>query len=886
MVRPYEERKLALDPELIAQGRELAEQIVGQVTPFILAHTTVSVERAVLRLFGIDGVSREGIPLANVVVDALQDAGVGADGAARALARIFLHYGKSPQEAAFSLERGEISLRQLPDLPEAEVAEAARRLALPAVETITAQRRERETRMARGAGKEPYLYVIVATGNIYEDVVQARAAARQGADIVAVIRSTGQSLLDYVPYGPTTEGFGGTFATQANFRIMRQALDEVGEELGRYIRLTNYASGLCMPEIAAMGALERLDVMLNDSMYGVIFRDINMQRTFIDQYFSRLIHGFAGIVINTGEDNYLTTADAMEAAHTVLASNFINEQFAFLAGLPEEQQGLGHAMEINPQGEDSFLYEIAQAELIREVFPRSPLKYMPPTKYMTGNIFRGQVQDALFNAASVMTGQSIHLLGMLTEAIHTPLLQDRALSLESARLVFQTMRHLGGEIEFKADGIIRQRASATLRKAVSMLEEINGMGLFTALEKGMFAEISRSRQGGRGLDGVIGKSPQYLNPFLELLQPEAIRHKRPGVDEAVKVSGSVGAESPAEEQDPTSMPNSAQVLDRAQLPGSVEAQPRGSAEARAEDLAETAGLAGAQILAEAEGPAGLRDSTEAQGSAEVQSSTEAWDSENPGGVPGLSRKVDLSSVRPYGDTLDDGMVQLSLTLPVPVGDEAREAARRWASQSGFRDPQVVHAETLGEGFTFFVLYARSDVSVDFSRIEVPKLSHQRWEKAEIDALIREKIGRKLVVVGACIESDAHTVGIDAIMNMKGYNGHKGLESYHGIEAHNLGAQVSCEDLLAQADAVGADAILISQVVTQKDIHVRNLTRMVEILELEGLRQRFLLICGGPRLNYELAKELGYDAGFGPGSYAEDVASFILDRMLRGQTGLS
>nr|WP_306425081.1 OAM dimerization domain-containing protein [Acididesulfobacillus acetoxydans] len=274
--------------------------------------------------------------------------------------------------------------------------------------------------------------------------------------------------------------------------------------------------------------------------------------------------------------------------------------------------------------------------------------------------------------------------------------------------------------------------------------------------------------------------------------------------------------------------------------------------------------------------AGIEDS------AEVQSPAEARDSQNPGGVSVPSRKIDLSSVRPYGDTLDDGMVQLSLTLPVPLGEEAREAARRWASRSGFRDPQVVHAETLGEGFSFFVLYARSDVSVDFSRIKVPKLSHQRWEKAEIEALIRENIGRKLVIVGACIESDAHTVGIDAIMNMKGYNGHKGLESYHGIEAHNLGAQVSCEDLLAQADAVGADAILISQVVTQKDIHVRNLTRMVEILELEGLRQRFLLVCGGPRLNYELAKELGYDAGFGPGSYAEDVASFILDRMLRRQ----
>lgn len=241
--------------------------------------------------------------------------------------------------------------------------------------------------------------------------------------------------------------------------------------------------------------------------------------------------------------------------------------------------------------------------------------------------------------------------------------------------------------------------------------------------------------------------------------------------------------------------------------------------------------------------------------------------------------IDLKQIRPYGDTLDDGIVQLSFTLPVPYGEEAQEAARRFAMQSGFQDPKVVHAQDLGEGFSFFVLYVRSLVSVDFTGIEVPKLSHEHLEKPEIENRIRTLLGRKLVVVGACIESDAHTVGIDAIMNMKGYNSHKGLESYHEIDAYNLGAQVPCEELLVKAHEVSADAILISQVVTQKSLHLQNLTRMVELVELEGLRERFLLIAGGPRINYELAKELGYDAGFGPGTYAEDVASFILDRVL-------
>ena len=335
MTRPYQANKLQLNPVLIAEARVIAKEIVAQITPFIFSHSTVSVERTILRLFGVNGVNPEGITLPNIIVDNLREQGLLKDGAAFLTAKAHLFYGKDPQTLAEELANDEISLDNLPNYPRETLLKVAKSLALPAVKQIQQQRRTREQMISSlGEGLEPYLYVIVATGNIYEDIVQARAAAHEGADIIAVIRSTGQSLLDYVPYGPTTEGFGGTYATQANFSIMRQALDEVGQEVGRYIRLTNYCSGLCMPEIAAMGALERLDVMLNDSMYGIIFRDINMKRTFIDQYFSRLINGFAGVVINTGEDNYLTTADAMAAAHSVLASDLINEQFAFLWGLP------------------------------------------------------------------------------------------------------------------------------------------------------------------------------------------------------------------------------------------------------------------------------------------------------------------------------------------------------------------------------------------------------------------------------------------------------------------------------------------------------------------------------------------------------------------------
>ena len=301
---------------------------------------------------------------------------------------------------------------------------------------------------------------------------------------------------------------------------MRKALDEVSEELGRYIRLTNYCSGLCMPEIAAMGAFERLDVMLNDALYGILFRDINMKRTIIDQYFSRMMNAYAGVIINTGEDNYLTTADAFEAAHTVLASQFINEQFALLAGLKEEQMGLGHAFEMNPELENGFLYELAQAQMAREIFPKAPLKYMPPTKYMTGNVFKGHIQDALFNIITIMTNQRIHLLGMLTEAIHTPFISDRALSIENARYIFNNMKSISEEIVFKEGGIMEKRVNEVLNRAYKLLKEIEKEGLFKTIEKGVFAGIKRPIDGGRGLDGVVRKEKEYFNPFMELMIKE------------------------------------------------------------------------------------------------------------------------------------------------------------------------------------------------------------------------------------------------------------------------------------------------------------------------------------------------------------------------------
>jgi beta-lysine 5,6-aminomutase alpha subunit len=233
---------------------------------------------------------------------------------------------------------------------------------------------------------------------------------------------------------------------------------------------------------------------------------------------SRRFIARSGIVINTGEDNYLTTADAVEKAHTVLASQFMNEALALRAGLHHEQIGLGHAYEIDPWIEDSFLIEIAQAQLVRQIFDRHPIKWMPPTKHKTGDIFLAHVHDALFDLAGVATKQSIELLGMFSEAVQNPLLMDRYLALKATRMVHGAARHLSDEIEFKKDGIVARRAAAVLDAACTLLEEVRAATIWKSIGRGDFADVKRERTGGRGFEGVLERARDYTNPLLAALE--------------------------------------------------------------------------------------------------------------------------------------------------------------------------------------------------------------------------------------------------------------------------------------------------------------------------------------------------------------------------------
>jgi beta-lysine 5,6-aminomutase alpha subunit len=515
--------KLQLDAAQIREARTLARRVGKPIVNTAKKHTTVSVERATLRLAGLQGADSEGTPWVNRLADVVR-ADVGLEHGVALPVWDALRRGEAGDllELAQKASAGSITFR-LPQDKDAVRASAAARTAVgKGIKQIDRRRVERERMIAKvgDAPRKPWIYLIVATGDIYEDIPQAQAAAREGADVIAVIRSTGQSLLDFVPEGATREGFAGTYATQENFRLMRAALDETSKELGRYVRLTNYASGLCMPEIAALAGLERLDMMLNDSMYGILFRDINPIRTFVDQRFSRQVHARAGIIINTGEDNYLTTADAVEAAHTVTTSQLLNEYFGKEAGLEDWQLGLGHAFEIDPEVPDSFRLELAHAMLARDLFPNAPLKWMPPTRHMTGDVFRGYLLDGFFNLVGALTDQSILLVGMMTEAVVTPWLSDRDLALQNVRYVMNAAGNLHEDFHPAPGGFIVNRAREVLGDSIQLLTDIENHdnGLLDAIADGTFGLMKRPAHKGRGLDGVAKKARDYYNPATEILE--------------------------------------------------------------------------------------------------------------------------------------------------------------------------------------------------------------------------------------------------------------------------------------------------------------------------------------------------------------------------------
>jgi beta-lysine 5,6-aminomutase beta subunit len=253
-----------------------------------------------------------------------------------------------------------------------------------------------------------------------------------------------------------------------------------------------------------------------------------------------------------------------------------------------------------------------------------------------------------------------------------------------------------------------------------------------------------------------------------------------------------------------------------------------------------------------------------------------------GGVAGEvgGKAVREAFILPYGDHHNDGLVQVSFTLQVPDGPLGDEAARQVMRLMALKDPQVAESTPLGDAYTFFVGYGKLSRPVELGKLKVARPLWEKLDAGEIEDLARRKLGSPVVVVGAATGFDAHTVGLDAILNYKGFAGDHGLEAYSCFRVVNMGSQVPNESLVARAWIEKADAILVSQVVTQGNVHLSNLTNLVELVEAEGWRDKVVLVAGGPRITHALAIELGYDAGFGPGTRPGDVASYLCQEVVK------
>jgi beta-lysine 5,6-aminomutase alpha subunit len=513
--------KLNLDQGAVLLARELARRAGEPVTQLAHTHTTVSIERAVLRLGGLDGADPGGMPWVNRLTDAVRASAGLEHGIALPVWDALRAGGYRDLRAlAEAAATGQARFR----IPAGRAATTARELAVRAItagmSALDRQRAQR-ARMTDDLADSPFpwVYLTVGAGDAGQAIAHAQSAARDGADVIAVIRSAGQALLDYVPVGVTPDGAAGSYATRENFLLMRAALDQTSRELGRYVRLTSYASGLCMPEIATLAGLERLDMMLSDCMHGILVRDINPLRTFIDQRFSRAIAARAGIVVSPGEESFISPAPAAlpapAAAPAVIASQLLNEYFGREAGLETWQLGFGHGLELNPAGPDSFLIELAQAQLVRELFPGAPLKYMPPTTRVTEDVLAGCLLDAFFNLAGLMTDQSILCVGLLPDGADLPFRADRELALANISYVRAAAGRLG--LSFAPDPFIVDRAHQVLDEAVTLLRRISTDGLLNAIADGTFGAARRPPGGGHGLDGVVTRADGYFNPVTEIL---------------------------------------------------------------------------------------------------------------------------------------------------------------------------------------------------------------------------------------------------------------------------------------------------------------------------------------------------------------------------------
>lgn len=650
----------------------------------------------------------------------------------------------------------------------------------------------------------------IASGRFEDDIRRMRMAAWHGADHIMVIRTAGQSHFESLLEG-TPQGVGGIPITRKQVRAQRKALDYIEDEVGRPINYHSYVSGVAGPEIATMFAEEGVNGAHQDPQYNILYRNINMLRSFVDAAEAKSIMAWADMAQIDGAHNANATAiEAWKVMPELMVQHAINTMFSVKVGMEKENICLSTVPPTAPPA-PSMRIDLPYAVALRELFKEYKMRAQMNTKYMESSPREATVTHVLNLLISQLTSVDIQSTITPDEGRNVPWHIYNVEAVDTAKQAFAGMDGLNSILEIKRhNSELSDKVRELKEKAILFMEEILEVGgYFNAVEKGFFVDsgsyperngdgIIRKIDGGVGADTIYERDQEYMAP----------------------VTAHFGYNN-IEQYDELLIDNPAELIN-----GSTFENPD-------------------KII--------FIDELDKNDNVHVR----------------LEKNKKLrhnNKIKPEMEWLGDGIILITLFLPIEERT-AEFAALEIGKKMGLKDVEVIHKEIMQEAEgTRIELKGRVDFTIDLDDLTIP-------EEPEImsDEELRKSIEeRPMKIVAGTVGEDEHSVGLREIIDIK----HGGIEQY-GIESHILGTSVPLEKLVDAAIELDADAILSSTIISHDDIHYRNMKKLHELCIEKGIRDKIILIAGGTQVSNELARENGMDGGFGRGTKGADVASFLI-----------
>ena len=655
----------------------------------------------------------------------------------------------------------------------------------------------------------PVITTEIASGRFEDDIRRMRMAAWHGADHLMVIRTTGQSHIDGLLEG-TPEGVGGVPITRKQIRASRKACDLIEDEVGRKINFHSYVSGVAGPEVAVLFAEEGINGAHQDPQYNVLYRNVNMYRSFVDAASAKLVMADAGIFQIDGAHNANATAkEGWSVMPELLVQHGINCAFSVAVGMPKSHIGLSTVPPCAPPT-PKLWYDLPYAVALRDIFSEYKFRAQQNTRYIEADIEEATRTHVIDTLISALTSADIQSTITPDEGRNVPWHYNNIRGIETAKQTLNALDGIKELLQIKRDGPLGEMVRDIKERAVCFLEEIldNG-GYFASVEKGFFVDsahyperngdgIARDSRGGVGVDTIVKRDNDYLAPVCSVFGEN---HLPEGTKKACDLIGGCT------------------LCNHDKIAYIDEIDPTDNCNIRLEKTVEF--RKGNKIMPETE-----------------------W--------------------------AGDGTVLIQVFIPEEI-EIAKAAALELAAKMGLDTPEIVNAQVMhpSEG-TFVEVKGKTSIAIDRTKIKIPP-KEELLDEDEIRAAVK-KLGLK--VVAGTVGEDEHSVGIREILDIK----HGGIEKY-GVKYHYLGTSVPVAKMVDAAIETGADAILISTIISHNDVHKKNMRLLDEIAREKGIRNKVICVCGGTQVTREIAKEAGMDDGFGRGTKGIHVISSIV-KMLK------